>query len=96
MIKVEDPTVVGDVALFSTDRGITGQAGEAFGRTADDDSFPGRLASAVFAADDAVRHVFVASNQVTTQRDGGWEEAAVSAVTAAIERFFVFYEEEPG
>jgi hypothetical protein len=95
-IKVDEPTIIGEVALFATDRGITGQAGEVFDRTSGDDSFPGRLAAAVFAADDAVGHVFIASNQVTTRRDGGWEEAAVAAVTGAIEQFFVFYDEESG
>lgn len=92
-INVEPPTIIGDVALFATDRGITGQDGQGFGRSGDGDAgFPGRLAGEVFAADDAVEHVFVASNQVTVRRPAGWEAESVAAVTSAIERFFVFYD----
>lgn len=91
-IKVEDPTIVGEVALFGTDRAITGQEGEAFRRNATSDTFGGRLAARIFGADDSARHVFVASNQVTVGREGGWDPNAVAAVSGTIERFFVFYD----
>jgi hypothetical protein len=91
-INVESPTIIGDVALFATDRGITGQDGQAFSRPSDPEAgFPGRLAEEVFAADKSVEHVFVASNQVAVRRSAGWEAEPVAAVTAAIEQFFVFY-----
>jgi hypothetical protein len=84
--------VLGDVALFDTDRCITGQDGAGFTRDeAVEDSFPARLAGRLFSADEALDHVFVGSNQVVVRRPSGWDDAALAAASAAIASFFVFY-----
>jgi hypothetical protein len=87
-------TVLGDVLLADTDRSVTGQDGTAYAsgeEAAADERFPGRLAAALFEIDAAVDSVFVASNQVVARRGGGWDDAAVGAVTRLIEDFFIFY-----
>lgn len=92
-IRLLSTVVAGDVAMFSTDRSVTGQAGAAFTRGGAGEGFPARLAAEVFDADGEVGHVFVASNQVVARRGGGWDDAALEAVGGVITRFFVFYDE---
>lgn len=93
-ITISGSTVEGPVAAFHADRSITGQDGVSFA-TAEDataaGSFPGDLAARLFAADDAVDHIFVASNQVVLRRNGSWDDSKLSAAAEVIERFFVFY-----
>ena len=84
--------VLGDVAVFDGDRGITGQDGCGFTRAeAGADGFPSRLAARMFEADPALDHVFVASSQVVARRSGGWDEAALDVASGVIRSFFVFY-----
>ncbi|MCB2224075.1 MAG: hypothetical protein KQH83_07870 [Actinobacteria bacterium] len=91
-IEILSTTVTGDVAMIATDRGVTGQAGASFRRDgAGGEGFPALLAAELFAADDAVGRVFVASNQVVVERAGGWDDAVLDRVRAAITAFFVFY-----
>jgi hypothetical protein len=91
-IQILSTTVVGDVAMFSTDRGVTGQSGDSFARDDDrGDGFPAALAGEVFALDDGIDHVTVASNQVVARRAGGWDDALVERVGSTITGFFVFY-----
>ena len=56
-ITVSAPSVIGDIAVFDTDRSLSGQDGIGF-TSADEatatDTFPGRLAARLFAADPAV------------------------------------------
>lgn len=95
LITVEAQTV-GDVALFDTNRSITGQDGESFtsaDEAANGDTLPADLAHRLFAADDSVGHVFVLSNGLSVSRSGGWGEAALAAASETIRTFFVFYEE---
>ncbi len=95
LIDVE-AQAVGEVALFDTNRSITGQDGVAFSsaeQAAEAASLPGDLAGRLFAADGAVRHVFVASNGVSVGRNGGWDGAALAAASEVIRSFFVFYRE---
>jgi hypothetical protein len=91
--------VLGGIALFDTDRSITGQDGHRFesrAETQDNPTTAGRLAAELFGSDVAVDHVFVQSNQVTVRRTDGWsDESAVDAATV-IRDFFVFYEENRG
>lgn len=96
-IVIEDHTVVGDVAMFSTDRSITGQDGVAFGSIEEaraSSIFPGTLAERLFAEDPGVDHVFVASNQVVVRRPGGWDAAQLSAASDIIIELFRFYTAE--
>lgn len=94
-ITVSAATVDGDIAVFDTDRSITGQDGATFGSAqdaVDAGSIPGELAGRLFDADDAVGHVFIASNQVVVGRTGGWDDAALAASTGIVTDFFVFYD----
>jgi hypothetical protein len=91
-ITISGTTVDDAVAAFHTDRGISGQDGVAFASAdAADHSFPGQLASRLFAADDAIDHVFVVSNQVVLRRAGGWDDISLESASSVVEEFFVFY-----
>ena len=93
-ITIAGTTVDGPMAAFHTDRGITGQNGMPFG-SADHaraaDSLPGDLASRLFESDEAIDHVFVASNDVVVRRAGTWDDAALDAAASIVSAFFVFY-----
>jgi hypothetical protein len=86
-------SVIDDVAVFDTDRSIAGQDGAAYARGADTDdgTFPGELAGRVLEVDEAVDHLWIASNQVVARRSGGWDDAAVAAVQTVISDLFRFY-----
>jgi hypothetical protein len=95
-IELRSTTVLGEVALYDTDRSVTGQDGTAYPSAeaaAAGDDFPDRLAAEIFGADDAVSHVFIASNQVSVRRDGGFGGAAAERIGQVISEFFVFYAE---
>lgn len=95
-IELRTTTVLGEVALYDTDRSITGQDGTAYTSVEEasaGDDFPDRLAAEIFGADEAVAHVFIASNQVSIRRDGGWGGGAADHTGAVISDFFVFYAE---
>jgi len=88
--------VLGDVALFDTDRTMTGQDGHGFDSIAAaqaEATVAARLATALFAGEGAVNHVFVLSNQVTVRRTGEWSEESVGKTADVIRDFFIFYEE---
>jgi hypothetical protein len=94
-ITVSAATVDGDIAVFDTDRSITGQDGASFGSAEDAltaGSIPGDLAGRLFASDDAITHVFIASNLVVVGRDAGWDDAALAGSTEIVSNFFVFYD----
>lgn len=89
-----DPQVIGDVAIFSTDRGLTGQDGagyESAAEAAADDRFPGRLAQRLFASDDRLDSVWIASNSAVLRRPGGWDDAVVTSAAGVISGFFLYY-----
>ena len=95
LIEVES-TQVGNIAVFDTDRSITGQDGTAYGALADaqaGEDFPDQLAARLFTSDSAIDHVFVASNQVVVRRNGGWQPDVMGAAAKVIREFFVFYPE---
>lgn len=93
-IEVSTPTVLDGVAVFDSDRTLSGQDGESFspGATAGD-TLPAELARRIFSEDAAADHVFVFSNTVSIRRVGGWDEAALSSTHTLITDFFVFYDE---
>lgn len=93
-IAVETKGVVGDIAVFDTDRSVTGQDGAGFATAAaaaDAGTIPGRLAARLFETVPGLTHVFVASSQVVLQRSGSWDDAALAAAGDVIAGFFVFY-----
>jgi hypothetical protein len=94
-IEVATETL-GEIALFSTDRSITGQDGAGF--TRDEDvvrpTFPAQLAARLFAADPQIDHVYVASNQVVVRRRVAWTEETAGAAAAVIAEFFRYYPDQ--
>jgi hypothetical protein len=81
--------------VFTTDRSITGQDGAGFGsvdEAAAGAGFPATLASRLFGVDEAVDHVYVASNDVVVRRVEDWDAAAVESAVSTISDFFRFYE----
>jgi hypothetical protein len=92
-ITVDSTRMVGEVAVFDTNRSVTGQDGAGFGDAAAAavETTPARLAARLFAGDPAVAHVFVASSQVVVRRRGGWDDAALAAALGVIAGFFVHY-----
>jgi ferredoxin--NADP+ reductase len=87
-------TPLGDVALFDTDRSLTGQDSHAFTAASDRTDPPATLANRLFEADPGVRHVHILSNTVSVARDGGWDEATLTAAEDIIAHLFIFYDRD--
>lgn len=85
-------TRIGDVALFDTDRSLTGQDSHSFSGLTDRDDPPALLANRLFDSDPSLLHVHILSNSVSIERDGGWDSAALTAATTVIADLFVFYD----
>jgi hypothetical protein len=93
VINVESERV-GDTVVFTADRSITGQAGSSYAPgddPTDDSGFAGQLAARLFAADDDLDHVWVASNTVVVRRTTGWRPSDIEAASSVLSEFFVFY-----
>lgn len=86
-------SVVDDIAMFDTDRALTGQDGVSFASVDETDraEFPAQLAKRLFADVPGIDHVFVASNQVVVRRPHGWDEDVVETASRVISGFFLFY-----
>lgn len=89
-------TVVDDIAMFDTDRALTGQDGIGFSSSAELtlDEFPAMLADRLFTGVPGIDHVFVASNQVVVRRPHGWDDQVVATAEQIIANFFLFYPDE--
>ena len=86
---------MGNVALFHTDRSLTGQDAHIFpGPPADLSRPPGELANRLFRRIDQVDHVHVLSNVVTVRLDSPWDDQLLDDASEIISNLFVFYEEE--
>ncbi len=82
------------VCVFTTDRSITGQDGAGFGSEEDAEaagSFAGRLAQRLLASDEAIDHVYVASNDVIVRRTDSWSSETVAVATTTIKNLFLHY-----
>jgi hypothetical protein len=93
-IEVMSRAIVGDVAIFAIDRGLTGMDGHAFDSAEAAETghgFPALLAERLFAAVDGIERVFVFSNDVIVQRTNGWDEGALDAASSIIEDLFRYY-----
>ena len=93
-IEVMSRAIVGDVAIFAIDRGLTGMDGHAFDSAEaaeDGHGFPALLAERLFGAVDGIERVFVFSNDVIVQRTGGWDEQPLEAASSVIEDLFRYY-----
>lgn len=94
VINVTKITIIGDAAVFDSDRTISGQDGDGYSSAAEaaaGATFPARLAEAIFGVDPLIGNVHVASNSVVVKRDRGWDDAATAATSDVIREFFVFY-----
>lgn len=93
-IEVADPTVLDTVAVFDTDRSLSGQDGESFSPGfSGEETFPAELAQRIFEADPAADHIYVFSNTVSVRRPAGWDQTSLSDMRRLIADFFVFYDE---
>jgi hypothetical protein len=85
---------IGRTVVFETDRSITGQDGTSYDSAeaaASDDRFPGQLAQRLFAVDDELDTVWVASNTVVIERSAGWDDETSQSMAGVIADFFRFY-----
>lgn len=92
-IEVVATSVIGAVAVFDTDRSLSGQDGERYRSAeaaADGTTFPAELAGRLFELS-GISSVYVTSNVVSVERDGGWSEDDLTAVSQVISDFFLFY-----
>ena len=95
LIQVEAKPM-GTVALFSTDRSLTGQDGISLSpRDADGADPPHELARRLFDADPLIDHVHVLSNTVAARRRESWDDEAVGRAGDVIANFFVHYTTGP-
>lgn len=93
-IVVQEPFVVGDVAVFVTDRSVTGVGGITFESASDAEAqggIPARLAARLYAVDAGLRQVYVAMDTIVVRRVVGWDDPHLVAVARAVEDLFVFY-----
>lgn len=87
-----DASPIGRVALFSTDRSLTGQDGVSISSgTADGADPPHELARRLFAADRLIDHVHVLSNTVSVRRRQTWDHEAVDIAKEVIANLFIHY-----
>ena len=84
-------TPMGEVALFSTDRSITGQDGLEFDSRPEADDPPSALAQRLFDQVEGIDHVFVLSNMATVRRSTVWDENTLEEAAEVIAELFVYY-----
>ncbi len=95
LIQVE-ASPMGRVALFSTDRSLTGQDGVSLTPdTPDGEDAPHELARRLFDADRLVDHVHVLSNTISVRRRQSWDDEAVGRARDVIANLFVHYASGP-
>lgn len=95
-IEVLDADVLGEVAIFDTDRSLSGMDGETY-TTIDEaraaNTYPAGLAERLMLADGSIRSVYTYSNAISVSRSGGWTDETVARSSDLITNFFVVYEE---
>lgn len=93
-IEVQHPVILGDSAVFVTDRSFTGMDGARFESPSEaeaQEGVPASLAAHLYASEEGLRHIHVAANTVTVGRVLEWNDTHLTAVARAIEEFFLFY-----
>lgn len=93
-IEISSAVTIGDVAVFDTDRSLSGQDGERFrsaAEAAEKSTFPARLAARLFDAGDEVQSVYVTSNVISVERSGGWDAHDLEETGTLIREFLLFY-----
>lgn len=89
---VVTPVAFDTIAMFDTDRSITGQEGHTYSGPTDEVDPPGVLANRLFALDDGVDHIHVLSNTVSVRRTTPWTEETLQEATEVVANLFVFYD----
>jgi ferredoxin/flavodoxin---NADP+ reductase len=96
LIQVE-ASPMGTVAMFSTDRSLTGQDGvEITPGPLDAADPPHELARRLFDSDQLIDHVHVLSNTVSVRRRESWDDEAVGRAVEIIANLFIHYTSVPG
>jgi hypothetical protein len=93
-IEISNSVTLGDVAVFDTDRSLSGQDGERYrsvDEAANGSTYPAGLAGRLFADVDGVKSVYVTSNLVTIERAGGWDDDSLERASSVISGFFAYY-----
>lgn len=88
-------SLLGDVALFDTDRSLSGQDGESYTNSetaAGSGTFPGQVAAALLAEVSSIESVYVFSNTISVKRTGGWTTGGAEAAAAILRNALVYYE----
>lgn len=91
-----DRLLLGDVAVFDTDRSLSGQEGETYpgpGSAAASNTFPARLASALFASVPSLVSVYVFSNTISARRSGDWTDEEAELAAGTIRNSLIHYAE---
>lgn len=89
-----DRLVLGDVAVFDTDRTFSGQEGETYTTAAAADAsgtYPGLVARALFAEFPSIVSVYVFSNTVSVRNPEGWDDEQADAAAGIIRNSLVYY-----
>ena len=89
-----DHLLLDDVAVFDTDRTLSGQDGETFASAAAaeaSNTFPGQVARALFAALPSIVSVYVFSNTISARSRGGWKPEAADTAVGIIRNSLVHY-----
>ena len=95
LIEVEH-LLLGNVAIFDTDRSLSGQDGETF-TDADDagesETYPGLVAQGILNHDVGIKSVYVFSNTISVSHSSEWTDDRAAAVAEIIRNSLVHYEE---
>ena len=93
-INVQSQAIDG-FCVFTTDRVLTGQDGFRFESTEEAEAaegFSAQLAVDLFASDEHIENVYVASSEVIVGRADGWDDDAVASAETVITNLHRFYE----
>lgn len=85
---------LGRVALFDTDRSITGQDGYIFAGPTETTDPPSALANQLFDAIPGISSVHVLSNTVSVTRSEDWSDDLLDDAAELVAGLFVFYDED--
>ncbi len=89
-----DHLLLDDVAVFDTDRSLSGQEGETYTLDSAPESsgtFPGLVAGELFGSLPSVVSVYVFSNTISIRSSGAWTSEQVSIATGIIRNSLVHY-----
>ena len=89
-----DHLLLGDVALFDTDRSLSGQEGESYAdpeTAAAAGTFPGDVAAALLVEIPSIEIVYVFSNTISAKQSGGWSVESAETASGIIRNSLIHY-----